>query len=69
MPYSLEDFGFEVLTAVTMKNRFFWDLKPCNLKKGAMFWRMISPPSSGSFASQEPHITVYRTDIVKSKRA
>jgi hypothetical protein len=38
--------GFEVFTAVTAKNAFFWDVASCIYYKPT-FRRKVSPPSSG----------------------
>jgi hypothetical protein len=42
--------GFEVLSAVTMKNRIdiFWDVTLCSPVVSPMFWRNILSPSSGT---------------------
>jgi hypothetical protein len=39
---------FVVVTAVTMKSSVFCDVKPCSLVGHRIFWRNVSPPSSGS---------------------
>jgi hypothetical protein len=39
--------GFEVFTAVTMKNAGFWDVAPCRSLCELTCQRNISPPCSG----------------------
>jgi hypothetical protein len=36
MPTILKDVGFEVFTAVVLKNIFFWDMTPCSALSGAL---------------------------------
>jgi hypothetical protein len=40
--------GFEVITAVGMKNTNFWDITLCSLSKVKKRFGETSPPSSGS---------------------
>jgi hypothetical protein len=42
----LQQTGFEVFTAATMKNAVFWEITPCVLQEPT-FWINVSPPSSG----------------------